>query len=119
MLIALLGAACVYLAIRLYLNPVYVPDPQPPEPARAAEVEDRINPNTADAQMLAALPLIGEKRAQDIVAYRERFAAEHPGALPFAQPSDLLNIRGIGPAMLSQIEPYLNIPPDRSAATRP
>lgn len=121
MLIALLGAACVYLAIRLYLNPVYVPDPQPIEPARAAEVQDRINPNTADVPTLAALPTIGVKRAQDIVAYREKFVTEHPGRIAFESSRDLLNIPGIGNATAALLDPFLiySVSPATAPATLP
>jgi competence ComEA-like helix-hairpin-helix protein len=34
--------------------------------------EGKININTADAALLDTLPGIGEKRAQDIIAYREK-----------------------------------------------
>jgi DNA uptake protein ComE-like DNA-binding protein len=118
-IIGLLTALLVYLCIRLLFNPAYVSNPQPLEPARAAELQDRIDPNTADWQTLAALPLIGEKRAKDIVAYREQFVAEHPGQLAFTKPSDLLEIRGIGTVTLSQLDPFLLIPAGPSPTTKP
>jgi len=114
-LMALLAAMLVWLVIRLLLNPVYISDPQPAWPARASELEDRIDPNVADWQTLAALPVIGEKRARQIVAFREQYLAGNPGRRPFQQPQDLLRIKGIGPAMLTQIEPYLNF----AATTQP
>jgi hypothetical protein len=109
-LIGLLAILLVYLSIRLLLNPVYVADPQPLEPPRFAEVQDRIDPNTADAHTLAALPLIGEKRGEEIVAYRAQFVAEHPGELAFKAIEDLRRIRGIGTATLAQLEPFLIFP---------
>jgi hypothetical protein len=109
-LIGLLGVMLGYLIVRLILNPVYVSNPQPRVPSRAGELEDRIDPNTADVATLATLPLIGDKRARDVVTYREQYAAEHPGKLAYEKPTDLLHIRGIGPAMLEQIEPYLIFP---------
>jgi DNA uptake protein ComE-like DNA-binding protein len=109
-LIGLLLLILIYLIARLIMNPVYVSDPQPRVPARADELADKIDPNTADWQTLAALPIIGEKRARDIVAYRERFVAENPGKTAFTRPEDLYRIRGIGDAMLSQIQPYLTFP---------
>jgi hypothetical protein len=114
-LIALLCLICCYLLIRLILNPTYVSDPQPHEGSRAAEVEDRINPNTADWSTLAALPQIGERRARDIVAYREQFVAANPGKVAFARPEDLYRIRGFGVAMVSLIEPYLIFPSTQPA----
>lgn len=118
-LIALLGGVFVYLVVRLIANPVYVPDPQPRAPSRAADLEDRIDPNTADWHTLAALPLIGEKRARDIVAYREQFIVEHPGQPAFVRPQDLLRIRGIGAALLSQVERYLLFPKQNSPTSLP
>ncbi|HWP40045.1 MAG TPA: helix-hairpin-helix domain-containing protein [Tepidisphaeraceae bacterium] len=106
-LMFLLAAMLVWLGIRLVLNPIYVADPQPLWPARAGELEDRIDPNIADWHTLAALPVIGEKRARQIVAFRESYLAANPGSQAFQQPQDLLRIKGIGPAMLAQIEPYL------------
>jgi DNA uptake protein ComE-like DNA-binding protein len=108
--IGLLSAVVVYVTVRLILNPTYVSDPQPPVPSRAHELEDRIDPNTADAHTLAALPQIGLNRAQDIVEYRERFVAENPGQVAFTKPADLMRIRGFGVAMVSHVEPYLFFP---------
>jgi DNA uptake protein ComE-like DNA-binding protein len=109
-LIALLSFILLYLVIRLILNPVHVPDPQPPTGPRAGEIEDRIDPNTADWSTLAALPQIGERRARDIVAYREQFLADNPGKTAFTRAQDLYRVRGFGVAMVSLIEPYLIFP---------
>jgi DNA uptake protein ComE-like DNA-binding protein len=116
----LLGLLCIFslfLIILLTRNPAYVSNPQPPVPARAGEVEDRIDPNTADAETLAALPSIGPQRAQDIVNYREQFVAAHPGALAFTTREDLMNIRGIGVGIMSQIAPFMKFPPASQPAT--
>jgi len=112
-LLALICALAVFLVILRIRNPVYVSNPQPPVPSRAEEVEDRIDPNTADAETLAALPMIGLKRAEDIVAYRQQYVAEHPGQFAFSRPQDMLGIRGIGNGMLAQIQPYLIFPSQR------
>jgi hypothetical protein len=100
----------VYLTSRAVLHRQYVADPQPINPSRAAELADRIDPNTADAATQAALPSIGEKRARDIVAYREQFVADHPGRVAFRSAADLLPIKGFGGAIVSSIEPYLLFP---------
>lgn len=109
-LLVLLLALLAFLVVRYALNPVYVSDPQPERPARADELADRIDPNTANWTDLAALPGIGEKRARDIVAYREETKRYSRVGLVFARKEDLLRIKGIGPAMVEALEPYLVFP---------
>lgn len=119
-IVILLAAILIYLTIRLIRNPVYVSDPQPRDGPRAAELADRIDPNTADVATLAALPMIGQRRAQDIVEYRERFMAQNPGRRAFTRVEDLLRIRGFGTAMIEHVRPYLVFSrQDPSPATRP
>ncbi len=88
-----------YGSTRLFFNRTYVSNPQPITPSRAGDLADRLDPNTADAATLAVLPLIGEKRAADIVAYRERYTHDHPDEVAFKTLEDLLKIRGIGAAI--------------------
>ncbi len=114
-LIGLVLALAAWLGIRLWLNPLYVSDPQPDRPPRYDELADRIDPNTADEAALAALPVIGPKKAAEIVRYREQFARDGRGDRAFAAPEDLLRVSGIGPAVLSAMRPYLEFPADRSA----
>lgn len=55
-----------------------------------------VNINTADAETLAAeLQGVGMARARAIVEYRESRG-------PFARPEDLLEVSGVGPAILEQ-----------------
>ena len=58
-----------------------------------------IDVNTADAYELQRLPGIGEKRAQDIIAYRE----EHG---PFRTVDELTEVSGIGPVILEGLREY-------------
>ena len=114
-LVVLLTALFIVLAARYAANSRYISDPQPDVPDRAAELADRIDPNTADWQDLAALPNLGEKRAKAIVDFREsRRATRHP---VFASPDDLLLIRGIGVATVTRLKPYLVFQP--APATKP
>jgi DNA uptake protein ComE-like DNA-binding protein len=117
-LLLLLSVLLVVLCIRFALNRQFVPTPQAPEGARAGELATRIDPNTADWQTLAAIPGLGEKRSKDIVAFRERMRGGNSGRPIFQRASDLRRIRGIGPATVANIEPYLIFPAD-SAATQP
>ena len=59
-----------------------------------------ININTADAYDLQRLPGIGEKRAGDIVAYRE----EHG---PFSSVDGLTEVSVIGPGILEGLREYV------------
>jgi DNA uptake protein ComE-like DNA-binding protein len=113
----LLFALLIYASIRLYVNRGYVSDPQPAEPAHAAELADKIDPNTADADTLAVLPLIGPKRAADMVAYREQFLKQHPGAVAFKSLNDLMRIKGIGFTTIDQLSPYLSFPSAKQIPT--
>lgn len=113
-LAGLLLAVGVVLAVRWWLNPAQIPDPLPPEPVMTG-LADRIDPNTADWPALAALPGVGEKLAQQIVAYRDGFQKDHPGQPAFATLKDLQEVRGIGPATAAQLEQFLSLPVDRPA----
>jgi DNA uptake protein ComE-like DNA-binding protein len=107
-----------YLAIEYHLNPTQIPDPQPPQGTRYDELADRLDPNTADAAALAAIPQLGEKKAQQIVEYRDDFVKSHHGQLAFNEPRDLLKIKGIGVSTMNNMDQYL-VFPSQSATTRP
>jgi helix-hairpin-helix protein len=105
-----------YLAIQYWREPVDVSDPPPAMGVRAGELEDRLDPNTASAAMLAAIPQMGEKRAKEIVDFREEFQRENPGQSAFAEPHDLLKLKNFGVATLATVGPYLAFPPAPPAA---
>jgi hypothetical protein len=118
-LLVLLAVLLVFLVAKYLLNPSYVGDPQPQRPPRFDDLADRIDPNTADWATLAALPGIGEKRAKDIVAFREEAQQYAPGSFAFARPQDLLKVKGIGVAMLEGLSPYLMFPPSTMPSSAP
>ena len=68
--------------------------PAPDRPGSVSAAESAVDINTAGAKELAALPGIGEVRAQAILDYR----AEHG---PFRYPEDLLYVPGIGEETLA------------------
>jgi DNA uptake protein ComE-like DNA-binding protein len=109
-----LGALLVIFAIRLILNPTTIDERNGSSGSLADQLVDRIDPNTAAAPELAAIPTLGEKRAQAIVDYRQRFVADHPGRLAFTQFRDLEHVTGIGVAMSETMEPYLIFPAQSS-----
>src|SRR3954469_3361373 len=77
-----------FLAIRLWFNRQFMPDPPPVRSARADELLDRLDPNVATEKELAILPQLGEKRAHEIVVYREQYRADGRGQTPFRSAQD-------------------------------
>ena len=100
----------VFLAIEWLRKPANISDPPPSESPRAAEIQDRLDPNTADAAALSAIPNLGEIKAAEIVEYREAFTRQHPGKCAFRSVDDLRHIKGIGPATTAMLENYLSFP---------
>ena len=70
--------------------------------AVASQTATVVDLNTADEQALLALPGIGPARARAILAFR----ASHGG---FRSVSQLLNIKGIGRALLKELRPLVTI----------
>ena len=76
---------------------------QPPAPSPSAPgAPGLVNINTAGSEELQTLPGIGEKRAEDIIAYRE----EHG---PFRIVEDITDVSGIGEGILSRIIDYITV----------
>jgi DNA uptake protein ComE-like DNA-binding protein len=100
----------IYVSVRFICSPVHLPEPLPSHGDRAGELEDRLDPNTATAAQIAAIPNIGEKLAATIVAYREKAQRDHPGKTVFTSIYSLAVIRGIGPARLETLRAYLMFP---------
>ena len=114
-LIAILIVLILALLVRYLRNSTYISDPQPLAPLRAAELLDRIDPNTADVATLGALPTLGEKRAKLIVDYREHYRKLQPkGGAAYRKPEDLLRITGIGMATVETLKPFLAFPDEPS-----
>ncbi len=72
----------------------------PAQPSSQNEPNSRIDLNTADASTLETISGIGQKRAQEIIAYREAHG-------PFKSVADLHHIRGFGKATISKILSYV------------
>lgn len=99
-LASLLPVAVIALTARIPADA-----PPPPDPA---EYTLSIDPNTAPAGVLEALPQIGPVIADRIVAAREE--------QPFRAVEDLdLRVRGIGPVRREQIRPFLRFDRPESA----
>ena len=70
--------------------------------AGSAAAAGPVNINTADKETLMTLSGIGEKRAEDIIAYRE----EHG---PFRRAEDLKKVSGIGEGTLEKIRDDITV----------
>jgi len=71
------------------------------------EIYDKINPNTADWPSLARLPSIGEKRAKDIINYRNNSRLYDNTTTVYTNYLDLAQVRGIGEITCENIKDYL------------
>jgi competence ComEA-like helix-hairpin-helix protein len=68
---------------------------------------ERVNPNEAPAASLMRLPQIGAARARAIVAHRDRAGTPQGRAAVFTKADDLQQIKGIGPAIVEELRPWL------------
>ena len=68
--------------------------------ARPLAEGETLDPNRAPAVQLDRLPGVGPATAARIAAARD--------SAPFATPEDLLRVRGIGPATLEKMRPFLD-----------
>jgi hypothetical protein len=107
-----------YLFILSHFHPSRIDNPQPPDSPRVRELHDHLDPNTATAADLAALPSIGPAMARRILEDREQFQKEHPHQPPYRQLKDLERIKGIGPATLENLRPYVQFPPTTQPGNR-
>lgn len=88
------------------------PSAKPPG-ASGLTADGRVILNLASADELRKLPGVGQKRAEAIVALRQKLGR-------FKRPTDLLRVRGIGLKRLKQLLPKLVLdPPKESDAAAP
>lgn len=118
--LALIGfLIAAILAFRLWNNRAEIADPMPPSGDRAGELVDRIDPNTADAAVLSAIPGLSRTVALRIVAYRDEWQNAGRRGPAFTGLDDLKNVKGIGDATARMLAGYLEFPGAGGAATRP
>ena len=109
----LLALLIAYAVVRYARNPVYIADPQPAAGDRAADLADRLDPNTATPAELTAIPGMGAARAAKIVERRETVLKRDPTTVPFRSPDDLFYVERFGRSMVEQAKPYLVFPTTR------
>ncbi len=63
---------------------------------------EKININTATAEVLTKVPGIGPKTAEKIISYRKEYGT-------FQTVEDLLEVKGIGDKSLAKMKPYLTM----------
>lgn len=88
----------------------------PPTEAAAAKTPpaDTVDLNTATVEQLCTLPGIGKKKAEAIIAQRERH--------PYRRITQLLRVKGIGPRTVRRLKPLLRVgppPKNQDPATTP
>lgn len=118
-LIFLACALAAGAAVKVVRGRTAPPPPQPTEvefdltkpkpPVNAGALADataprKINVNAADVEELCELPGVGEFIGRRIVAHREAHG-------PFAKAEDLTAVKGIGPATVKKLEPYITCEP--------
>ena len=99
-----------YLLIRYQFTPARISNPQPIQGPRATDLQDKLDPNTATAEDLSALPNLGPAMARRIIEDRNQFQKQHPNQPAYQKLEDLQRIKGIGAATLENLKPYLSFP---------
>src|SRR4051812_6408937 len=105
-----------YLLILSRLHPARLSNPQPNEAPRASELEDKVDPNTASAADLSALPNLGPAMARRIIEDREKFKKDQQKKNPYGNLGNLQQKKGIGPATLENLKSYLKFPATQPSA---
>lgn len=84
--------------------PATAPTPAPPAPTSSARAtpEDPVYVNHATAEELRRLPGVGPKRAEGIIALRQRMGR-------FQRIEDLLRVKGVGRATLRKWRPLVRL----------
>ena len=74
---------------------------------KETQLDNRINPNTAQIESLVRLPNIGIAKAEAIISYRENYAEKNNGKSAFKTLNDLQNVKGIGPTTAQNLSQWL------------
>ncbi len=89
------------------------------ESAPVIRLGERINPNEAPPASLMRLPQIGAARARAIVSHRDRAGAQGGRTPVFQKADDLRQIKGLGPATVEDLRPWLRFDDPPSDSNEP
>jgi hypothetical protein len=106
----LLAMTLLFFGVIYHRNPARLDDSVVVVDGRRVELEQQIDPNTADWPSLARLPHIGESLARRLVEYRQSNAGASPGGVAFHTLEDLDKVGGFGPKTREVLRPYLKFP---------
>lgn len=107
-LTVLLGAWCIWLGWAAAGRSQAIGATLRVHPGKIDLVREKIDPNTATADSLRRLPLIGPEKANAIVEHRK--APGRAGRRAFEYLEDLANVPGIGPGILRRAGKYTSLP---------
>lgn len=99
-------------------NKTRTPPPERPGD-RAAQVQNRIDPNTAPLWELTILPGVGEATARAIIEHRRQALDSGKEPRPFKVASDLENVHGIGPKTVERFKSLLRFAPETTEVAAP
>ena len=105
-ILALTLPLLIFLLMGIMRRPFLVGDPPPESSARGQDIANRLDPNTATAEELSAIPNLGEKKAHEIVEFRDSFYSHHVDKTAFVRGEDLMQIKGFGVGTVKNLEPY-------------
>ena len=97
----------MFFSINTFLLLCHKPITTEPADRHNYQPADKINLNNADWPSIARLPGIGYQRAISIIQYRRQLQNAENNNRVFNNISNLQNIKGIGPATVDKISPYL------------
>ncbi len=79
--------------------------------SRQSQSIAKINPNDASVSSLARLPGVGATRARAIADFRDRLKTREGRRTVFQCAEDLAQVKGIGPATVETMRPWLQFDP--------